>query len=214
VAKKTCSVCKISKPDSEYRWKNKTKGIRISMCRGCDKKYRANRYQEKRKEILEANRRSARRRRDRVAIRGVLEDGKRRCIDCLKAKPAKDFRWKNKAEGLRIPRCKECDRAWRSDYYENNKDQFIENNKRQYKKLRELVKSRKTGVPCADCGNTFPSYAMDFDHRDGSSKIDKVSTLVYRGSERLITEEISKCDVVCAVCHRIRTFGRSDNGRK
>ena len=49
---------------------------------------------------------------------------------------------------------------------------------------------------------------MDFDHRDPSTKIDKVCAFVFKGSKRLLLEEIAKCDVVCANCHKIRTHIR------
>lgn len=63
-------------------------------------------------------------------------------------------------------------------------------------------------VPCADCGGTFPPYAMDFDHRDPSMKLfslgaSKGATLLK--SRAVLEAEIAKCDIVCANCHRIRT---------
>jgi hypothetical protein len=81
----------------------------------------------------------------------------------------------------------------------------MENNKRNYRKLRALIDEHKTG-PCLDCGKTYPPYVMDFDHRDPSTKVTKVSSMVYKGSERLLLAEIAKCDLVCANCHRIRTW--------
>ena len=61
--------------------------------------------------------------------------------------------------------------------------------------------------PCDDCGESFPPYVMDFDHRDPSKKLFAITTgsahLMSR--EKLITE-IEKCDVVCANCHALRTY--------
>jgi len=48
---------------------------------------------------------------------------------------------------------------------------------------------------------------MDFDHRDPAGKLTKMSRLVWGKRERMM-EELKKCDLVCAVCHRIRTFTR------
>jgi len=59
--------------------------------------------------------------------------------------------------------------------------------------------------PCMDCGIKYPSYVMDFDHRDRNSKIASISDMKYFSTNRLIAE-IAKCDVVCSNCHRIRTF--------
>jgi len=58
-----------------------------------------------------------------------------------------------------------------------------------------------------DCGGRFHPVAMDFDHVQ--EKTLSVGTLVSAGfSEKRIEEEISKCELVCANCHRIRTYKR------
>lgn len=60
--------------------------------------------------------------------------------------------------------------------------------------------------PCTDCGRSFPAVCMDFDHRDPSSKVLAVSHMVSLGySLQRILDEIDKCDLVCANCHRVRT---------
>ncbi len=62
--------------------------------------------------------------------------------------------------------------------------------------------------PCMDCGGTFPSCAMQFDHRDPSTKNKKFpapGAMLGRASIEAFMEEIAKCDLVCANCHAIRT---------
>lgn len=74
--------------------------------------------------------------------------------------------------------------------------------------IREWVRTLKA-APCTDCGQTFPPECMDFDHRDGRTKLRGVGILAGAGSSRrLISTEIAKCDLVCANCHRIRTQRR------
>lgn len=69
---------------------------------------------------------------------------------------------------------------------------------------------RLKDVPCADCGNRFPAVAMDFDHIGPKNK--SIATMVSQGYKiDLILEEIRKCEVVCACCHRVRTSFRKDN---
>ena len=63
-------------------------------------------------------------------------------------------------------------------------------------------------VPCADCGRRFPSYAMQFDHRDSSTKSYTVTRMIGRAGRSKILEEAAKCDIVCANCHRDRTYLR------
>jgi hypothetical protein len=63
-------------------------------------------------------------------------------------------------------------------------------------------------VPCSDCGGRFPPCAMDFDHRDSTSKVQGVTRMIARASIERILAEVDKCDIVCANCHRVRTFRR------
>ena len=61
--------------------------------------------------------------------------------------------------------------------------------------------------PCVDCGKCFHPCAMDFDHvRD--NKATDVSRLMDR-NRKVILDEIAKCDLVCANCHRLRTYIRT-----
>jgi hypothetical protein len=63
-------------------------------------------------------------------------------------------------------------------------------------------------VPCTDCGETFAPCATDFDHRDGTSKGAAVTRMIGRASLERILAEAAKCAIVCANCHRLRTFER------
>lgn len=62
--------------------------------------------------------------------------------------------------------------------------------------------------PCADCGGRFPPECMDFDHVRGKKKFN-VSLKGNWTSKKRIDEEIAKCELVCANCHRVRTTERS-----
>ena len=84
--------------------------------------------------------------------------------------------------------------------------------KEKYRAERlEYILSKKR-VPCADCGNSFPEYCMDFHHIDEKTKDpalkktnrQSMSGWMQRWSMKRINEELDKCVVVCACCHRIR----------
>ena len=64
-------------------------------------------------------------------------------------------------------------------------------------------------VPCEDCGARFDPCAMDFDHRDPATKQHTVTRMVGRASTEAILAEVAKCDIVCANCHRVRTWRRA-----
>jgi formate-dependent nitrite reductase cytochrome c552 subunit len=64
--------------------------------------------------------------------------------------------------------------------------------------------------PCADCGGRFPPCSMDFDHRIPPIKLSRVPALIGRAGDGRILAEVAKCDIVCANCHRARTFARRE----
>ena len=50
---------------------------------------------------------------------------------------------------------------------------------------------------------------MDFDHTISGSKKDTVNKLAgERAGWLTLKQEVEKCDVVCANCHRVRTYNR------
>ncbi len=61
-------------------------------------------------------------------------------------------------------------------------------------------------LPCMDCGGYFHFSAMDFDHVRGQKAFNVGNARSYAKAK--ILAEIAKCDVVCANCHRIRTYRR------
>lgn len=72
----------------------------------------------------------------------------------------------------------------------------------------QLVREAKN-KPCADCGQSYPFYVMDFDHRESEAKGFNLSMVMKRSYSRdRLLAEIAKCDVVCANCHRERTAKR------
>ena len=80
-------------------------------------------------------------------------------------------------------------------------------------RVRDWLIKTYGGVPCMDCEGVFAWCAMDFDHRPGEGKefgIGAISALKAT-PERIakVEKEISKCDLVCASCHRVRTQKRA-----
>ena len=71
-------------------------------------------------------------------------------------------------------------------------------------KVRAVVRGLKN-VPCADCKKSFPWYVMDFDHVRGR-KVNNIGSMGNALTVNSILLEAKKCDVVCACCHRIRTY--------
>jgi len=75
------------------------------------------------------------------------------------------------------------------------------------KKIEKFVELKRKSI-CADCGVSGKKHPeiMDFDHlRDKSFN---VGSGVTRFSKAKMLEEMQKCEIVCANCHRIRTAKR------
>jgi hypothetical protein len=74
-----------------------------------------------------------------------------------------------------------------------------------YRKLRRKVLKTAVvslfGGVCGRCEQPYPVCCYDFHHVD--SKIDKPSTMFAFNSIEKIADELAKCVMVCANCHRL-----------
>ena len=77
---------------------------------------------------------------------------------------------------------------------------------RKQARVRAYVDMVKSSGSCLDCGRTFDPVCMDFDHRPGYEKRREVSACK---TLQQAQEEIAKCDLICACCHRLRTKVRA-----
>ena len=80
----------------------------------------------------------------------------------------------------------------------------------EYNRKRRAANARVVDafkdIPCMDCGQTFPTVCMDFDHRNPEDKSFAIAAGKGNRSLESLIAEIDKCDVVCSNCHRIRTW--------
>lgn len=98
-------------------------------------------------------------------------------------------------------------KQYKYQWYLDNKESVHLRGRRDKHKKRMFVAKIKD-VPCMDCGQKYPFYVMDLDHRDPTNKIQNVGKLINQSWEKILLE-IDKCDVVCSNCHRIRTYNRA-----
>lgn len=116
--------------------------------------------------------------------------------------------------------CRTCQKKWAKQYYlkpgtkekilayhDSRKDTYREQSRLRRQNRRKFIAEIKNR-PCLDCGLRFPYYVMDLDHVRGEKKVN-VSALVDDCTTiKKLMEEVDKCDIVCANCHRIRTYKR------
>jgi hypothetical protein len=137
----------------------------------------------------------------------IMENKK--CNKCGETKSVCDFAYRDKKNGILKNNCKTCDKNARKIYYQKNKGNIIEgiyttklkNKIRNQQFVWDYLKTH----PCIDCGETNP-IVLEFDHKDNVEKHNNISFLIEKAwSIKTISDEIDKCDVRCANCHRIRT---------
>lgn len=136
------------------------------------------------------------------------------CGTCETEKQLDQFAWRNKAKGVRHNCCRACQKIASAQWYEANRTRQRENvaanNVRHQAAARALVRAAKD-VPCMDCGQRYPYYVMDLDHVRGKKVMHVGSMASRRFSLEKLRQEIAKCDPVCANCHRVRTWNRSQD---
>jgi hypothetical protein len=92
-------------------------------------------------------------------------------------------------------------------WYRNHKDEQIQRVKQYSLKIREEVYQYKSSTPCMDCGQQYPYYVMEFDHVRGE-KVANIADMINKNTTLRVWDEIEKCELVCANCHRLRTHAR------
>jgi len=73
---------------------------------------------------------------------------------------------------------------------------------RQNKNRREWLESLKNR-PCDRCHIAYASYVLDWHHRNPGEKSFSLGRGGWLYSKQRILDEIVKCDLLCANCHRI-----------
>lgn len=158
------------------------------------------------------------------------------CRKCGEGKPDEDFYPDNRS-GRRRSQCVACAkaadkayvaanrvahnaavRAWvaanpekhnaiQRRYARNNAAALREKRHTKHARHVERVAAIKLAAGCADCGYAGHAEALHFDHLPGYEKLFSISQGTKR-SWTTVEAEIAKCEVVCAVCHHVRTAKR------
>lgn len=121
---------------------------------------------------------------------------------------AKARQWRIDNPELAKAYSRETAAAWREANREYDRERM-----RRYPPSRadfqRRVREIKLERGCQDCGYRKHPEALEFDHREPSVKLAGIASMVsWHFPWEAILQEIMKCDVVCANCHRIRTVRR------
>ena len=132
----------------------------------------------------------------------------KRCGLCKQEKNLVEF---NKKTGRDYqPFCRLCDNKKSRERYAANKQHHIkviaERNKQYKKETDDYIRNLKSSTKCADCKKKYHWFQMDFDHIIGKKDRAVSKMVAQKVSLERIKKEIEKCELVCANCHRLRTY--------
>ncbi|NBQ63969.1 MAG: ArsR family transcriptional regulator [Verrucomicrobia bacterium] len=93
---------------------------------------------------------------------------------------------------------------------DNQKDKTIGRTRHYRSQIDAYLQKEKAAVKnCPDCGEEKQWFQMDFDHVRGVKKFSLSQYHRHTQSLKVVQAEVAKCDIVCACCHRLRTYMRA-----
>lgn len=125
------------------------------------------------------------------------------CRQCGKVAP---HLW-TKSTQRYFPVCRDCHNANNRKYRQNHKHverAYRKNYRQKHARINKEYLIKLLGGKCSRCGLEDSCLAVyDFHHRDPNEKEIGIARFIARHrSLDKIKKEISKCDLVCANCHR------------
>ena len=131
----------------------------------------------------------------------------KRCVICKQEKDLTEFnKHKERKDGLQC-HCKECNRVRSKAYYQRNlishRKEIKRRKKIHFTKIHLFICDYLSTHPCVICKETN-IVKLEFDHlRDKTSNL--CDLINYDVSQKVLEEEIKKCQVLCANCHKEKT---------
>lgn len=122
----------------------------------------------------------------------------KRCKICNIEKNESEFYINSHSSDNLSSWCKECQREDKRNHYKNNKEKY----QRNQLSITEWFLKYKNNLKCERCGFSHPA-ALDFHHKDPTTKKFSIGQLKGVKNKDIIMEEIKKCEVICSNCHRI-----------
>lgn len=127
------------------------------------------------------------------------------CTKCKNVLPLEKFALNKAKKDGRQQHCKNCKKEFDRLNHIQNREAQLERNRKNREKRQNFVLNYLVDHPCVICGESDP-IVLDFDHIERASKTNNICDMVRNvRSEKSIIEEIQKCQVLCANCHRRKT---------
>lgn len=130
------------------------------------------------------------------------------CSDCREEKPLDEFGAHSGTGDGKNWYCRECanarsrrNHAARGAPYRNVK---AEKQRERARKAKSFIVQSVFGGYCYDCGESYPDCVFDFHHE--GEKEGNPSQFISRNKMEEALDELEKCVMLCANCHRMRHF--------
>lgn len=135
-------------------------------------------------------------------MQNTSKDDLKKCTRCKEYKHESQFGFRL---GKKQVACKQCINDAQKKQYSRNKIYYLDRNRDRRAANRKWYQELKSNTPCAKCGVKYPYYVMDYDHKDPTNKKHCIAHMMGH-SKKALQNEINKCELLCANCHRIKTY--------
>lgn len=135
----------------------------------------------------------------------------KKCSICKIEKPRSEFNWKSKSCGKKHSACRICENKSKREKYATSKSTrkyYRDKAARRRRERQDKIVSwlNEQDLQCERCGASHPAVIV-FHHRDPAQK--KYNVAHIKGgavSFEAFINEVEKCNVLCANCHRIHHY--------
>lgn len=125
----------------------------------------------------------------------------KQCTKCKQTKQLTDFCKDKKTKDGLHGHCKSCRYIASKKWIEENKEKYCSSMKKHQDRKRKWYQEYKKTLKCQQCGESHVACLV-FHHRNPDEKEFCIGHSFVGKPEKQIKEEITKCDVLCANCHR------------
>ncbi|MGL5692344.1 MAG: hypothetical protein ACRDD8_16255 [Bacteroidales bacterium] len=110
----------------------------------------------------------------------------KKCRICQNEKPIEEFQ--KRTSTTYRNECKDCFREIQNNFYN---------------KVREFVRDYKVSNGCSICGEKRHHTCLEFHHVNAEEKDEQFDNNSTKWSKARWEDEIKKCVILCATCHRL-----------
>jgi hypothetical protein len=100
--------------------------------------------------------------------------------------------------------CSRCHQNLHHDPATTHEETYLRKDKGRRIDGMKAVVRKIFGEKCMSCGDWLYPKEMEFHHRNPDDKTDNVSDIMRVASQEVVIQEVSKCDIVCRNCHRLK----------